>query len=122
MQGDNLAALEARLPLSRVQVKCIFIDPPHNTMGAFEHDDDNLEHIHWPSMLLPRLQLLREFLLPDGSIRVTIDGNEGHGLEVLTDKVFGRGNFLASVVWEKVHTPKSNGRGFVFGARPRLRG
>ena len=69
VHGDNLQALKALLPLFRGQVKCIFIDPPYNTKSAFEHYDDNLEHSQWLSMMLPRLQLLREFLREDGSIR-----------------------------------------------------
>lgn len=101
VQGDNLDALAALLPFHRGRVKCIFIDPPYNTRSAFEHYDDNLEHSQWLSMMLPRLQLLREFLREDGSIWVTIDDNEGHYLKVLMDEVFGRRNFIASCVWQK---------------------
>jgi adenine-specific DNA-methyltransferase len=101
VQGDNLEALKALLPFYRGQVKCIFIDPPYNTKSAFEHYDDNLEHSQWLSMMLPRLQLLREFLREDGSIWVTIDDNEGHYLKVLMDEVFGRRNFIATIAWEK---------------------
>jgi adenine-specific DNA-methyltransferase len=97
VQGDNLEALAALLPFYRGRVKCIFIDPPYNTKSAFEHYDDNLEHSAWLTMMLPRLQLLREFLREDGSIWVTIDDNEGHYLKVLMDEVFGRGNFVANV-------------------------
>jgi adenine-specific DNA-methyltransferase len=100
VQGDNLQALKALLPLYRAQVKCIFIDPPYNTKSAFEHYDDNLEHSQWLSMMLPRQQLLRE----DGSIWVTIDHHEGHYLKVLMDEVFGRRNFVANVVWQKKYT------------------
>jgi len=60
VQGDNLEALKSLLPLYRGQVKCIFIDPPYNTKSAFEHYDDNLEHSQWLSLMLPRLQLLRD--------------------------------------------------------------
>ena len=102
IQGDNLEALKALLPFYRGQVKCIFIDPPYNTKSAFEHYyDDNLEHAQWLSMMLPRLQLLRELLREDGSIWVTIDDNEGHYLKVMMDEVFGRGNFIATIAWEK---------------------
>jgi len=101
IHGDNLEALKSLLPFYRGQVKCIFIDPPYNTKSAFEHYDDNLEHAQWLSMMLPRLQLLRELLREDGSIWVTIDDNEGHYLKVLMDEVFGRGNFVASNVWQK---------------------
>jgi adenine-specific DNA-methyltransferase len=104
IQGDNLEALKALLPFYRASVKCIFIDPPYNTKSAFEHYDDNLEHAQWLSMMLPRLQLLRELLREDGSIWVTIDDNEGHYLKVLMDEVFGRGNFVANIFWQKTHT------------------
>jgi adenine-specific DNA-methyltransferase len=105
IQGDNLEALKALLPFYQGQVKCIFIDPPYNTKSAFEHYDDNLEHSQWLSMMLPRLQLLRELLSEDGSIWVTIDDNEGHYLKVLMDEVFGRGNFVADGVWQKRTSP-----------------
>ncbi len=104
IQGDNLQALKSLLPFHRGRVKCIFIDPPYNTRSAFEHYDDNLEHSQWLSMMLPRLQLLRELLAEDGSIWVTIDDHEGHYLKVLMDEVFGRQNFVANVFWQKTHT------------------
>ena len=110
IQGDNLEALKALLPFYRGQVKCIFIDPPYNTKSAFEHYDDNLEHAQWLSMMLPRLQLLRELLREDGSIWVTIDDNEGHYLKVLMDEVFGRGNFVSTVIWQKKYAPKSDSK------------
>ncbi|ART49788.1 site-specific DNA-methyltransferase [Acidovorax carolinensis] len=107
IQGDNLEALKALLPFYRGQVKCIFIDPPYNTKSAFEHYDDNLEHSQWLSMMLPRLQLLRDLLSDDGSIWVTIDDNEGHYLKVLMDEVFGRRNFVSNVIWQKRFSPNS---------------
>ena len=112
IQGDNLEALKALLPFYRGQVKCIFIDPPYNTKSAFEHYDDNLEHSQWLSMMLPRLQLLRELLSEDGSIWVTIDDNEGHYLKVLMDEVFGRGNFVANVVWRSSDNSNNDAKTF----------
>ncbi|WP_127995975.1 site-specific DNA-methyltransferase [Piscinibacter defluvii] len=108
VHGDNLEALKALLPFYRGRVKCIFIDPPYNTKSAFEHYDDNLEHSQWLSMMLPRLQLLREFLREDGSLWVTIDDNEGHYLKVLMDEVFGRTNFVANVVWQKKYAKQND--------------
>jgi adenine-specific DNA-methyltransferase len=112
IHGDNLQALKALLPFYRGRVKCIFIDPPYNTQSAFEHYDDNLEHAQWLSMMLPRLQLLRELLAEDGSIWVTIDDNEGHYLKVLMDEVFGRGNFVAGVVWQKSTSARNDAKFF----------
>ncbi|MBN8505481.1 MAG: site-specific DNA-methyltransferase [Burkholderiales bacterium] len=101
VQGDNLEALKALLPFYRGRVKCVFIDPPYNTKSAFEHYDDNLEHSQWLSMMLPRLQLLREFLREDGSIWVTLDDAEAHYFKVLADEVFGRGCFIADIAWKR---------------------
>lgn len=101
IQGDNLDALKALLPMYRGRVKCIYIDPPYNTKSAFEHYNDNLEHSQWLSMMHPRLVLLREFLSEEGSLWVSIDDNEGHYLKVLMDEIFGRKNFIATFVWER---------------------
>lgn len=113
IQGDNLDALKALLPYYAGQVKCIYIDPPYNTRSAFEHYDDNLEHSQWLAMMWPRLELLRDLLDPEtGSIWISIDDNEGHYLKVVTDEVFGRSNFIANVLWQKVFSPKNTARHF----------
>ncbi|MEI6065962.1 MAG: site-specific DNA-methyltransferase [Methylococcaceae bacterium] len=112
IQGDNLQALKALLPMYAGKVKCIYIDPPYNTRSAFEHYDDNLEHSVWLSMMCPRLELLRELLAEDGSIWVSIDDNEAHYLKVMMDEVFGRKNFVTTVIWRKNYSPKSTARHF----------
>ena len=112
IQGDNLEALKALLPFYAGQVKCIYIDPPYNTRSAFEHYDDNLEHSKWLAMIWPRLELLRDLLAEDGSIWVSIDDNEAHYLKVIMDEVFGRSNFIDTVIWRKNYSPKSSARHF----------
>ena len=112
IQGDNLDALKTLLPFYAGRVKCIFIDPPYNTQSAFEHYDDNLEHAQWLAMMYPRLELLRELLSDDGTIWVAIDDNEGHYLKVVMDEIFGRKNFVTSVVWEKADSPRNSARQF----------
>lgn len=112
IQGDNLEALKALLPLYRGRVKCIYIDPPYNTKSAFEHYDDNLEHSQWLSMMYPRLVLLRDLLSTDGSIWVSIDDNEGHYLKVLMDEIFSSRNFVTTVIWQKADSPRNSARQF----------
>lgn len=112
IQGDNLEALKALLPTHAGRVKCIYIDPPYNTRSAFEHYDDNLEHSQWLSMIYPRLELLRDLLAEDGSIWVSIDDNEAHYLKVVMDEVFGRGNFITTVVWEKTTSARNDAQLF----------
>lgn len=108
IQGDNLQALKALLPLYGGQVKCIFIDPPYNTQSAFEHYDDKLEHAQWLSMMYPRLQLLKNLLAEEGSIWITLDDNESHYLKVLCDEVFGRQNFVSTITWIKRVSPAND--------------
>ena len=108
IQGDNLEALKALLPYYAGQVKCIYIDPPYNTQSAFQQYDDNLEHSIWLSTMYPRLEMLRDLLADEGSIWVSMDDNENHYLKVIMDEVFGRGNFIANVVWQKKASPQPN--------------
>jgi adenine-specific DNA-methyltransferase len=99
--GDNLLALKALEAEFAGKIKCVFIDPPYNTGSAFEHYDDGLEHSIWLSMMRDRLEIIRKLLSEDGSLWITVDDNEAHYLKILCDEMFGRGNFLANVVWQK---------------------
>ena len=124
--GDNLAALKALLPTYHGKVKCIYIDPPYNTgnegwayndnvnspmmqewLGTVVDREDLTRHDKWCCMMLPRLKLLREFLRDDGAIFVSIDDNEVHRLRCLMDEVFGEENFVASIIWHKMDSPKN---------------
>jgi adenine-specific DNA-methyltransferase len=110
--GDNLLALKALEQEFASKVKCVYIDPPYNTGSAFEHYDDGIEHSLWLSLIRDRLECLRRLLSPSGSIWINIDDNECHYLKVLLDEVFGRSNFVASVIWQKVYTTKNSARHF----------
>ena len=99
--GDNLLALKALEQEFAGKVKCVFIDPPYNTGSAFTHYDDGLEHSIWLGLMRDRLEVIKRLLSLDGSLWITIDDNEAHYLKVLCDEVFGRANYLTSVVWEK---------------------
>lgn len=99
--GDNLLALKALEQEFAGKVKCVFIDPPYNTGSAFTHYDDGLEHSIWLGLMRDRLEIIKRLLSDDGSLWITIDDNEAHYLKVLCDEIFGRNNFVASMVWEK---------------------
>jgi adenine-specific DNA-methyltransferase len=107
IHGDNLLALKALEQQFATNVKCIYIDPPYNTGSAFEHYDDGIEHSLWLSLMKPRLDILRTLLRDDGSIWISIDDNECHYLKVLCDEVFGRTNFVGTVIWEKRYSPQN---------------
>ena len=110
--GDNLLALKALEQELAGKVKCVFIDPPYNTGSAFAHYDDGLEHSIWLGLMRDRLEIIKRLLSEDGSLWITIDDNEAHYLKVLCDEVFGRGNFVSTVIWEKSDSPKMDSRYF----------
>ena len=115
--GDNLLALKALEQEFAGKIKCIYIDPPYNTGSAFEHYDDGIEHSLWLSLMRDRIEALRILLAEDGSIWITIDDNEAHYLKVICDELFGRKNFVASVIWEKADSPRNSARQFSDGSR-----
>jgi len=119
IEGDNLKALKALLPVYHGKVKCIYIDPPYNTgnekwiyndrvnspmmrdwLGRTVDRDDLTRHDKWCCMMLPRLKLLRELLAPDGIIAVSIDDNEVANLCELLDEVFLPERRLAVAPWK----------------------
>jgi len=129
VQGDNLEALKALLPYYAGKVKCIYIDPPYNTgnenwiyndavnspemrqwLGTVVGRDDLSSHDKWLCMMYPRLALLREFLTEEGAIFISIDDNEVQNLRAIMDELFGKENFVATIIWQKVYSPKNSAR------------
>lgn len=137
IEGDNLEVLKLLQEAYLGKVKMIYIDPPYNTgndfiyaddfmrsqedeneqMGMFDEDENRLFkntdtngrfHSDWCSMIYSRLMLARNLLSDEGVIFVSIDDNEQENLKKLCDEVFGRHNFIAQIVWEKVHTRKNS--------------
>lgn len=100
IHGDNLLALKALESKYAKKVKCIYIDPPYNANAAQIYED-NIEHSLWLTLIRPRLQILWSLLNEEGSLWISIDDNERDYLKVLCDELFGRSNFVASIVWQK---------------------
>ena len=136
IEGDNLDALKLLQETYLGKIKLIYIDPPYNTGNDFVYRDDfaqesatylkesnqvdesgnrlivNSEangrfHSDWLSMMYPRLRLAKDLLTEDGSIFVSIADHEVHDLRFLLDQVFGAENFVATVIWHKMDSPKN---------------
>lgn len=110
--GDNLLALKALEQEFSGKVKCVFIDPPYNTGSAFTHYDDGLEHSIWLGLMRDRLEVIRRLMSDEGSLWITLDDNEAHYLKVVCDEIFGRKNFVSTVIWQKKYAPKSDSKYF----------
>ena len=110
IHGDNLLALKALEADYAGKVRCVFIDPPYNTGSAFTQYEDGKEHSIWLGLMRDRLEIIRRLLTEDGSLWVTLDDNEAHYFKVMCDEIFGRPNFVTSVVWQKKYAPKSDSK------------
>ena len=117
----------------------IYIDPPYNTGNDFVYNDDfartaaeeDLEagnvdelglryrkntdsngkfHSDWCSMIYSRLLVARSLLTEDGVIFISIDDNEVRNLRNICDEVFGEGNYLSTLVWERAFSPKNDAK------------
>lgn len=124
-EGDNLLirgdALNALTSLTKLpefkqdyvgKVKLVYIDPPFNTGQAFEQYDDGLEHSVWLTMMRDRLEQIKDLLVEDGSVWVHLDDAEASYTRLLMDEVFGRDNFLGTVIWEKTDSPRMDAKHF----------
>ena len=141
IEGDNLEVLKILQESYLGKVKMIYIDPPYNTGHDFIYRDkfqrsqqeeneqagiydeeqnqmfENTEsngrfHSDWCTMIYPRLILARNLLRDDGVIFISIDDNECANLKNCCDEVLGTSNFVAQIVWEKVHTRKNSAINF----------
>jgi DNA modification methylase len=133
VQGDNLHALKALLPYYAGEVDCVYIDPPYNTGNEDWAYNDNVNspeinewlgktvgkeaedlsrHDKWLCMMYPRVALLHQLMADDGSFWMSIDDNEVHHARALLDEVFGRKNFVDTIIWQKVYAPKNSAKYF----------
>lgn len=136
IQGDNLEVLKLLQKAYSGKIKLIYIDPPYNTGRDFVYPDNfhdsiknyfdqtrqtdesgkkvtsNAEssgryHTDWLNMIYPRLRLARNLLQDNGAIFVSIADHEIHNLRSALDEIFGPENFIATVIWHKMDSPKN---------------
>ena len=87
------------------------MDPPYNTGSACGGVyDDLVEHSIWLSLMRDRVELLRRLLCEDGSLWMFLDDNEVHYMKVLCDEIFGRHNFVQTVVWQRRASPANDAK------------
>ncbi len=101
IHGDNLAVLGLLVRSRPGTVKCAYLDPPYNNGETYQHYLDDMGHDEWLKAVRARLERVHALLRKDGSLWISIDDSEVHYLKVATDAVFGRQNFVGTVVWER---------------------
>jgi adenine-specific DNA-methyltransferase len=125
VEGENLQALVS-LYKYRGQVDLILTDPPYNTgldfryndrwdedpndpdLGKLVPADDGSRHSKWLRFMTPRLWMMREMLRPGGVLAICIDHRELFRLGMLLDQMFGEGNRIAIINWQKSYAPRND--------------
>ena len=112
IKGNNLLALHSLKEEFTGKVKLIYIDPPYNTGNDSFAYNDNFNHSSWLTFMKNRLEIARELLKEDGAIFVQCDDNEQAYLKLLMDDVFGRENFISTIVWKRKRGRDNSARWF----------
>lgn len=100
IQGDNQVVLSDLASQYSQKIRCIYIDPPYNNGEVYHYYSDNDKYEKWLENIKKTLTLLHPLLSIDGSIWISIDDREMHYLKVVADKIFGRENFVSTIVWQ----------------------
>ena len=127
IEGDNLEVLKLLRQNYYGMIKAITIDPPYNTGEDFIYNDSyamsviesdvaegitdrlgerytinkdsqNRFHANWLNMMYPRLKIAKDLLTDDGVIFIFIDDNEQETLKILCDDVFGKSNYIGTII------------------------
>lgn len=104
IKGDNKDVLPELVAKYGKQIRCIYIDPPYNNGDNYHYYNDNTSQSSWLKDMRNVLRLLKPLLSKDGSIWISIDDKEMAYLKVEADKVFGRENFAATIIWQQRKT------------------
>ena len=112
IKGNNLLALHSLKEEFAGKVKLIYIDPPYNTGNDSFAYNDNFNHSSWLTFMKNRLEIARELRKENGAIFVQCDDNEQAYLKLLMDDVFGRENFISTIVWKRKRGRDNSARWF----------
>lgn len=139
IEGDNLDVLKLLRETYLNKVKMIYIDPPYNTGNDFVYNDDFAQstdeynansgqydeqgnrmvlnnefngrfHTDWLNMMYPRLKVARDLLTDDGVIFISIDDNEVDNLKKICNEIYGKDNFVCTLIWQKNFAPKNDNK------------
>lgn len=125
IDGENLQAM-VTLYKYKGQIDLIVTDPPYNTGKDFRYNDkwdtdpndpnlgeivtleDGSRHTKWMKFMLPRIQMIKSMLKPNGVLAICIDEREFFHLGMLLNEVFGEENRIGIINWQKSYSPKND--------------
>jgi DNA modification methylase len=96
--------------LSDKSVDLVYIDPPFFTRKKWDDFDDRWDSMDkYISFMKPRLRELHRVLKDGGSMYLHCDHNANAYLRVLSDEIFGPGNFRNEISWKRYDPPYHSG-------------
>lgn len=127
IDGENLQAM-VTLYKYKGQIDLIVTDPPYNTGKDFRYNDkwdtdpndpelgnivsleDGSRHTKWMKFMLPRIQMMKSMLKPNGILAICIDEKEFFHLGMMLNEVFGEENRIGIINWQKSYAPKNDSK------------
>ena len=100
VKGNNLLVGHSLAKKFKNKTKLVYLDPPYNTPGeanTFSYNN-SFNHSTWLTFMKNRIEIAKELLSDDGFMCLAIDDVEGAYLKVLADDIFGRDNYIATVI------------------------
>ena len=110
VHGENFQALNLLQERYREQVKCVYIDPPYNTLNGDFVYKDKYPSSSWLSAMFDRCVLAKHVMSDAGHMAVHIDENEQENLNRLLSSLFGADNNFGQMIWDK-RNPKGDAKG-----------
>ena len=98
IHSENYQALNTLQEKYKEKIQCIYIDPPYNTNSSPIIYINNYKDSSWLTIIHNRMELSKK-LLKDNGINITsIDDIELRYLTALQDDVFGKNNYITTIV------------------------
>ncbi|PUD71084.1 site-specific DNA-methyltransferase [Helicobacter pylori] len=111
IKSENYQALNSLKNRYKEAIDCIYIDPPYNTGSDFAYID-KFQDSTWLSLMHNRLELVYDFLSPQGSFYLHLDNNANYLGRILLNDIFGKENFRNEIIWYYSNKMANSGNSF----------
>jgi adenine-specific DNA-methyltransferase len=101
LAGDAADALASLSRDFEGSVRLALLDPPYNTSSKFHHYRDSQKSDVWLAERRLHLASIHQLLSRSGSVWMHLDDSELHYCKIMMDGLFGRENYVGTVVWQK---------------------
>lgn len=99
--GEADELFEQHLKYAHGTVRLALVDPPYNTTSLFHHYSDRTSSNAWIDERRAHAKHIQALLTADGSLWMHLDDSEMHYAKVMLDEIFGRKNYVGTIVWQK---------------------